>query len=142
MNIGLQHIQVSLRGYGGEAPSGSTFFSSLGADPPSEFPLSPSESAWQAARVELFSLSMKDVESAAEPSEEFAARTKRSFGRAAAFLAECKSDGLERWRLSGKTADVFIGGWLANEQLDLVIPPHFLSECGRLQLPIKICTND
>jgi len=142
MNIGLQHIQVSLRGYGGETPSGSTFFSSLGVDPPSGSLLSPSQSAWQSARVELFSLSMKEVEGAAEPSEEFAARTQQSFGRAAAFLAKCKVEGLERWRLSGKTADVFIGGWLTNEQFDLVIPAQFLSECGRLQLPIQICTND
>jgi hypothetical protein len=30
----------------------------------------------------------------------------------------------------GKEADVFIGGWLANEQLDLKLPATFLAQCA------------
>jgi hypothetical protein len=85
---------------------------------------------------------MRDLHGVPEPSEEFIARVERGFQEAAGWLRRCPAGGLERWRASGKTADVFIDGWLANEQLDLHLPAEFLLECGRLGLPIRICTND
>ena len=33
-------------------------------------------------------------------------------------------------------------GWIEDNQLDLTLPPEFLLGCGRLGLPIVICTND
>jgi hypothetical protein len=48
----------------------------------------------------------------------------------------------DRWRGQGRKADIFIGGWLANEQFDLGLPAAFLLARGRADLPIRICTND
>jgi len=38
--------------------------------------------------------------------------------------------------------DVFIGGWLTDDQFDLDLPAEFLKICGTLGLSISICTND
>ncbi len=61
---------------------------------------------------------------------------------AAEWLDARSAGAFERWRESGRTADVFIGGWLSNEQFDMVLPPPFLLACGKAGLPIHICTND
>lgn len=140
--MGFQWVCVSLRGYGGEAPSGDAFFASLGVPLLPHFSLHPSTSAWQAARLILFTVDMRDLQGVTEPSEEFAARVEQGFRRATGWLRQCHADRLGDWRARGKEADIFIGGWLANEQMDLQLPAEFLLECGRLGLPISICTND
>ena len=85
---------------------------------------------------------MSDVKDAEEPTEAFAQRVQQAFDDAASVLAGCSRQGLDEWRSHGKEADVFIGGWLANEQLDLKLPTTFLAQCARLGLSISICTND
>jgi hypothetical protein len=35
-----------------------------------------------------------------------------------------------------------MGGWLSNEQFEIMLPAAFLLACGRSGLPIHICTND
>jgi hypothetical protein len=149
MEMGLQYLRVSLRGYGGEAPTGGRFFTLFEPEPslfgPEPWPglrLLPSESAWQAALIELFAVDMRELSGFAEPSEEFAARTERGFVRAARWMSALGRRGLDGWRAEGRQADIAVSGWLANEQLDLHIPAEFLRECGRLDLPIRICTND
>jgi len=141
MTIGLQDIHVSLRG-GGADPTGGAFFQFLGIPGNSPLRLSPSQWAWQWALAELFSVSMNDVKEADEPGEAFAERVQLGFDHATSVLAECSAEGLQRWRAGGKEADVFIGGWLANEQLDMKLPAVFLAQCARLGLSISICTND
>jgi hypothetical protein len=142
VETGLQWLEVSLRGYGGEAPTGDTFFASLGSDPPAEFRRSPSLSAWQAARLVLFSVDMRDLGGFQEPSEEFAARIARGFSRAAEYLSKCQPGALDQWRSGGRNADIFVGGRLANEQFDLELPAPFLRACGWLELSVQVCTND
>ena len=86
---------------------------------------------------------MADLQGCEEPSEEFAARIEQGFLRAAEWLDARSAGGFRMWRReSGRTADVFIGGWLSNEQFDMVLPPPFLLACGKAGLPIHICTND
>jgi hypothetical protein len=142
VEIGLQWVHVLLRGYGGKTPTRSRFFDLLGVEPNSPLRVSPSQSPWQAATIELFAVSMKDLQTSAEPTEEFAAHTEEGFQQAAAWLQSLPVTAFERWRALRMKADIFIGGWLANEQLDLHLPVEFLLECGRLGLSIKICTND
>ena len=142
MTIGLQQIRAALRGGGGPDPTGDAFFRLLVLSSDSSLRLSPSTSAWQWALVELFSVAMSDVKDAAEPCEAFAKRVQQGFNHAAFALSHCRRDGLDEWRQSGKEADVFIGGWLANEQLDLKLPSDFLAQCARLGLSISMCTND
>jgi hypothetical protein len=134
MSIGLQGIRVVLRGGGGAPPTGDEFFVSLGIQENQSFRLSPSQSAWQWAIAELFAVNMNNCKNATEPTEEFAIRIREGFERASTLLTKCSVDGLQGWRASGKGADVFIGGWLANEQFDLEIPASFLGQCARLTL--------
>ena len=142
IEIGLRWVRASLRGYGGEAPTGAAFFDLLALEPEWVPRARPSESAWQAATVELFAVDMADLQAYHEPSEEFAARVERGFLRAAEWLGSRPPGAFDCWRGQGRKADIFIGGWLANEQFDLLLPAPFLTACGRAGLPLHICTND
>jgi hypothetical protein len=142
VEIGLRWVRASLCGYGGEAPSGAAFFDVLALEPEWATRARPSESAWQSANIELFAVAMADLQAYREPFEEFAARVERGFLHAAAWLDARPPGAFDRWRSQGRKADIFIGGWLANEQFDLVLPAPFLLACGRADLPIRICTND
>jgi hypothetical protein len=140
--MAVEWFRVSLRGYGGPEPTGTRFFESIGASAAGEVVLDPSDSPWKAALVGLLLVDMEDCRGAAEPSEEFAARTDAGLRRVAGWLASLPVTGFAEWRASGRTADVFVGGWMDSDQFDLTFPPEFLYECGRLGLPIQICTND
>jgi hypothetical protein len=45
-------------------------------------------------------------------------------------------------REAGFVTDVFGGAWIDSDQIDLDLPPEFLSECGRHGLTISLITND
>lgn len=149
MEIGFRDIRVCLRGYGDEAPTGERFFAVVAperslfeAEELPELQFFPSLSAWRAAMIVLFVVDMREFVAFAAPSEEFVARVEKGFIRAAAWLSRVGIDGLAGWRADGQQADISVSGWLANEQMDLCFPAEFLRECGRLGLPIRICTND
>ena len=142
MKIGLQEIHLTLRGGGGPEPTGDAFFRSIRLAEGSGARRHASDSAWRCATAQLFAVSMDDVKDAEEPTEAFAERVQEGFEKAATLLAGCDRLGLDEWRARGNDADVFVGGWLANEQFDLKIPATFLSQCTRLGLSIRICTND
>jgi hypothetical protein len=135
-------VRASLRGYGDETPSGAAVFDLLGLEPEREALATQSDSAWRSANIELFAVDMADLLTYDEPSEEFAARVERGFLSAAAWLGSRPPGAFDRWRGQGRKADIFIGGWLLNEQFDIVLPAPFLMACGRAGLPIHICTND
>lgn len=140
IEMGLRWVRVSLRGYSGETPTGAEFFNLLAMEPERRF--SPSESPWGSSNIELFSVDIADLQGYDEPSEEFAERIEQGFLRATDWLASRPAGVFDRWRESGRKADIFIGGWLSNEQFDLVLPASFLMICGKAGLPIQICTND
>ncbi len=48
----------------------------------------------------------------------------------------------EELRASGSVTDVFVGGWVTQDQFDLELPPEFLRACGKLVLTVSVCTND
>lgn len=140
--MGVDWFQVSLRGYGGPTPTGTELFETLGLEPEAGFATSPSVSAWQAARIELVDVSLEELREYKEPTEEFAARLDRGFRKAAQWLASRPVAAFDRWRATGRQLDIFIGGWIHSDQLDLALPPEFLLVCGQLGWPIQICTND
>jgi hypothetical protein len=142
VEMGLQWVRVSLRGYGGEAPSGTSFFDLLALEPEWATHARPSESAWQSANLELFTVDISSLQAYQEPFEEFAARIEQGFLRAGAWLDARPPGAFDRWRGQGRNVDIFIGGWLASEQFDLRLPASFLLACGRANLPLCICTND
>jgi hypothetical protein len=142
IEIGLRWVRTSLRGYGGETPSGAAFFDLIALEPEWMTRATRSDSAWQSANVEMFAVAMADLLASEEPSEEFAARVERGFLDAAEWLDSRPPGAFDRWRGQGRVADIFISGWLSNEQFDLMIPAPFLMACGRAGLPLHICTND
>jgi hypothetical protein len=140
--MGLGWVRVSLRGYGSREPTGTAFFDLIGIRPGDGFPISASDSAWKAARVEFVTVTMDECRDTSEPREEFVARLDAGLCRAAEWLLARPPEVFERWRSSGRKADVFVGGWLEGEQLDLAFPAVFLLACGQAGLPIEICIND
>jgi hypothetical protein len=142
MEIGLRRVRATLRGYGGESPSGAAFFDLLAVEPEWVSRDTRSDSAWQSADVGLFAADMADLQGYEEPAEEFAARIERGFSRAAEWMDSRPSGAFDLWRGQGREADVFIGGWLSNGPFDLAVPAPFLMACGRAGLPLRICTND
>ncbi|MBX9626201.1 MAG: hypothetical protein K2X82_20550 [Gemmataceae bacterium] len=142
--MAVEWLRVSLRGhgYGSGGPTGDRFFEQIGASPGDGFELDPSDGGWKTARVEFLSASIEDCQPGTERYEEFEVRLDAGLKKAAGWLNDREPTAFEQWRAAGWQADVFIGGWMNSDQFDLTLPPEFLSACGRLGLPITICTND
>jgi hypothetical protein len=140
--MAVEYFRFLLRGSGGKEPTGMRFFELLGWEPNSGFGAYPSDSAWKAALIELFTIRIEECQAGSERYEEFASRIDAGLKRAAEWLSARPQGVFDEWRASGKNADVFIGGWMNSDQFDLTLPPEFLLACGRAGLPIEICTND
>jgi hypothetical protein len=140
--MALLSTQVFLRGYGGEPPTGIEFFELLKVKADDGFKTLPSVRPWQAALLTLVEVAVDDCLGAPEPSEEFAARIDAQLKCAAKWLMSEREQGIRAWRNTGRKADIFVGGWLEEDQFDFIFPPEFLLACGQLGLPITICTND
>jgi hypothetical protein len=99
-------------------------------------------------RVRLFSVAQEDfaqVDTTADAgakSEAFAAAVHDGLVRAAKWLARQQPEVFERLRADGRVTDVFVGGWMEQDQFDLDLPPEILRACGTLGLTLSICTND
>src|SRR5436309_946989 len=130
--MSLVFTQVSLRGHGGEPPTGNLFFDLLGVQASDGFKAHPSDSAWRAALLNLVDVAIDDCLDAPEPSGEFAARICAGLKRAAEWLSDGREHGFSAWRQAGHKADIFVGGWLEENQFDFLFPPEFLLACGRL----------
>ena len=140
--MAVEWIRFTLRGYGGPEPTGTQFFEQVGWTPHTGFESHPSNSAWRAAVVDLFAIAVEECQPGTERYEEFAVRIAAGLTRAAEWLNSLSKTAFDEWRSMGKKADIFVGGWMNSDQFDLTLPPEFLLECGRLGLPINICTND
>lgn len=98
--------------------------------------------------VRLLSLSMADFvnvdssEDAGAKSEAFAAALHVGLVSAAEWLIRQRPTVIEELRANGRVTDVFVGGWITQDQFDLDLPSEFLRACGALGLTLSICTND
>ena len=101
-----------------------------------------------ATRIRLLSIAREDFDEisittdAGARSEAFAAAVREGLIRAAGWLARQSPLVFEELRAAGRIADVFVSGWIDQDQFDLDLPPEFLRACGALGLTISICTND
>jgi hypothetical protein len=99
-------------------------------------------------RVRLLAIAVEDFahidtsEDAGARSEAFAAAVRDGLIRAAGWLTRQSADVFAELRASGRVTDVFVGGWVTDDQFDLDLPPEFLAACGALGLSVSICTND
>jgi len=100
------------------------------------------------SRVRLLSVSQKDfdhidiTDDAGAQSVAFEAAVRQGLIRAAEWLARQPPALFEELRAAGRVTDVFVGGWIDQDQFDLDLPAEFLRACGVLGLTISICTND
>jgi hypothetical protein len=140
--MSVQWIRFSLRGHGGPEPTGVQFFELVGWTPGTGFESHPSNSPWRAALISLFAISIEECQPGTERYEEFAARIAVGLEQATRWLVSLSPAAFEEWRATGKKADIFIGGWITDDQFELTLPPEFLLACGRLGLSINVCTND
>jgi hypothetical protein len=106
------------------------------------------ESGPGSPRVTLLELSMEDfagvdtTDDAGAQTEAFAAAVREGLLRAAEWLSRQPAGLFRDLRAAGWYTDVFIGGWIVDDQFDLDLPPEFLHACGALSLTVSICTND
>jgi hypothetical protein len=75
-------------------------------------------------------------------SEAFTVGVRDGLLRAAEWLARQPTNVFADLRAAGWVTDLFIGGWVNQDQFDLDLPPEFLRSCGVLGLTVSICTND
>jgi hypothetical protein len=100
------------------------------------------------SHVQLLSVSREDfadvdtTEDAGAQSEAFAAAIREGLIRAGEWLNRQPVEVFEELRAAGCATDVFVGGWMTDDQFDLDLPPEFLQACGALGLTVKVCTND
>jgi hypothetical protein len=99
-------------------------------------------------RVQLLCVSMGDfahvdtTEDAGAQSEAFASTIRDGLIRVAEWLGRQPVEVFEDLRDAGCVTDIFVSGWMTDDQFDLDLPPEFLRACGALGLTISICTND
>ena len=101
-----------------------------------------------APRVRVFSVSMEDfanvdtTHDAGAQTEAFAAAIHEGLVRAANWLNRQPPNIFVELRAAGRVTDLFVGGWVTDDQFDLDLPPEFLRACGALGLTLSVCTND
>ncbi len=99
-------------------------------------------------RVRLLSVSREDfadvdtTDDAGAQSEAFAAAIREGLLRVAEWLNRQPADLFEDLRAAGCITDIFVGGWMTDDQFGLVLPPEFLRASGARGLTVTICTND
>lgn len=99
-------------------------------------------------RVRLLSVAQEDfaqadtTADAGAKSEAFAAAVRDELVRVAKWLARQPPAVFEKLRADGRVTDLFVGGWIEQDQFDLDLPPDILQACGALGLTVSICTND
>jgi len=106
------------------------------------------ESGPGAQRVRLLSVSREEfahvdtTQDAGAQSEAFAAALHEGLVEAAKWLTRQPVAVFEELRAVGHVTDVFIDGWMDQDQLDLDLAAEFVQACGKLGLSISVCTNE
>jgi hypothetical protein len=145
--MGVESLEFVLRAWGrrGQVVRPPEFLDRLSIAPGDQV---VAEEGPGVPRVRLLAVAMKDFAKvdttvdAGARDEAFAAAVHDGLVRAAAWLARQPPGLFEELRAAGRIADMFIGGWMDQDQFDLDLPPEFPRACGALGLTVSICTND
>ena len=140
--MALETLQICLRAWAYGKITGANFFTMLGHTSDDEWQAVAGEIPSQTALIYFVDDQIFTYRDSPEPWELFNAEIEQRLLRAAAWLDSRGADVFERCRAAGLTTDVFIGGWIDQDQLDLHLPAPFLLACGRAGLSIDITTND
>jgi hypothetical protein len=133
--MSLQWVDVSLRGWKPGAVTGEEFFASLGLKPEDGFAAEPGDRPGKTAKVVL-------AFAERQPEKGCVGQVEVQLRRAAQWLSSRPPGVFDSLRAQGLKLDVFVGGWIDGDQMDLSFPPEFLLACGQAGLGIEIYTND
>jgi hypothetical protein len=138
----ISQFELSFRAWypDGRSISGEQLVSALGVDA-SAFSVLGSGQQWEAARIVDLEHSLETHE-ADEPHEVFATAIHDSFIRFGKWLSRLSSDSCDVLRSKGIILDVFVNLLIDQNQFDIEFPSEFISEIGRMQLSLKIVSND
>ena len=133
--MSLDWVKISLRGWCSGAVTGTEFFERLGLKPEDGFPAEPGDRPGKTAKL-ILALAEEQRENGC------AKQIEERLPRAAQWLNSRPAGVFDSLREQGLNLDVFVGGWIDGDQMDLIFPPEFLLACGQAGLRIQICTND
>jgi hypothetical protein len=137
----ISHLRISLRAWPrhGQVLDQQRFLDGIHAKD-SGYPIVGTPP--KATRVELVDLQYADFAKHEEPSEAFFAAVRDLLLKASRWLAAVPVDALNDVRGTGAQADLFIGAWIDEDQIELDLPVEFLTAAARLGLPIRLLSND
>ena len=140
--MALETIRICLRLWADGKITGANLLDNLGLAPDDEWQTVAGTVESQAALIYFVDEDITPYRNLPEPYEALSSTIERQLLRAAEWLLSREPDVFERSRKTGLRMDVFVGGWIDQDQFDLSLPASFLFACGRAGLPIEIVTND
>ena len=140
--MGFDWIRVSLRSWKPGMTVGAEPFQLLNLQPGDGLQSSEGSSEGQAALIYFVDEELASHTAADEPSAAFAQAVRAGLIRGAAWIESRPAGAFDRCRAAGLELDVFVGGWIDQDQMDLDLPAQFLRACGNAGLAISIVTND
>jgi hypothetical protein len=140
--VGVDQAELWLAAYhpDGRGVSGDQFAPAFGREV-APYEVSGDGEVGTNARLDVFQLALEDYQDAAEPSEAFFAAVASAFEEFARWLSQVPSDAFAGLRGEGIVVDAWIYLWIDQDQLELVLPPAFLAELARLQLPLQLMSE-
>ena len=97
---------------------------------------------WSTSRVEFDPVLLSDFAAAEEPTEAFAASVQAHLRGVAAFLDRQLPSIFEGFREQGLKAYLYLEVRMTQDQMELNMPPEFLSACARLGVGLELISND
>ena len=140
--MSLETIQISLRAWAAGEITGTNFFNLVGLNPDDEWQGVAGTHISQAALIYFVDEEIAFHQDSSEPSESLCSKIEQQLLKAAEWLSSLGTGVFDRCRESGLKVDIFIGGWIDQDQFDLSLPARFLLACGQAGLSIEVVTND
>jgi hypothetical protein len=139
----IKHIAASLRAWhpSGDPISAHEFVAALSIDA-SRLTLVGSGQKWEAARIVGFEQSLDSHKDMDEPYEAYAKAVQDAFVEFGKWLGKIPLQNLNSLRSMGTNIELFVGFWIDQDQFELGLPTELVSELGRLQLSVKMISND
>jgi hypothetical protein len=140
--VGVNQAELWLAAYypDGRGVSGEQFAPAFGREV-APYEVSGDGEPGTNARLDAFQLALEDYQDEPEPSEAFFAAAASAFEEFAGWLAGVPADAFVGLRREGIVVDAWIYLWIDQDQLELALPPVFLAELARLQLPLQLMSE-
>ena len=97
---------------------------------------------WRTSGVEFFPVLLSDFAAEEVPTEAFFNSVQAHLRGIAAFLDRQSSSIFEEFREQGLKPYLYLEVRMTQDQMELNLPPEFLSACARLGLGLELISND